>query len=248
MESPVKSLLTRSQEARESLLKARIANQNKLQLSAIHNLQSTWSTKQSKASKVWDKFSWFSGSEINNLELKMLHDGVSALALEAQNLLKTSDDVQELSKNDLWTRLLKLADTATNKTQEALKMAWETKIEESGTIETPERIESLMPKTPKNSLNLSIYRETFTNFRRLRDLPSPNSAQDIIDLGKYASLLHEKFNNFVLDMPEEVKLFQQALIAGNAVISLLTPTVIQWLQDNDDITRFVIRVKSNYGS
>jgi hypothetical protein len=47
-------------------------------------------------------------------------------------------------------------------------------------------------------------------------------------------------------MPDEVRTFQQALVVGSAGLKLLTPTVVEWLQKNDDPERFAIKINANY--
>ncbi|MNT95810.1 hypothetical protein D3C72_2377640 [compost metagenome] len=45
--------------------------------------------------------------------------------------------------------------------------------------------------------------------------------------------------------PEAIRLFLKAIESGGASLDLITPEVMEWLRENDDPNRFVVKSKAN---
>ena len=240
------SLLQLSLSLGSSLEQARMANVARSQLAAVQNLQKEWGLRKNKAKTLFDTAAWFDETLLANVEFQAKNAAVKGLAQEVVSVLSSNDDVQDVSKNNLWTRLLGQAESATAALNTLVRTEWAKKIADAGTFETPERIGSVMPRTPANTSTLQNYRQSYAAFTGLSSKAIPGSAQDLTEIGTLAAALVASYKNLVLDMPDEVRTFQQALVAGSAGLKLLTPTVVEWLQKNDDPERFAIRINSNY--
>lgn len=240
------SLLHSSQILGSSLEQARIANVTRSQIAAIQNLQNEWSSKKNKAATLFEKAAWFDESLVADTDLQTKNAAVKRLVQDVVSVLRSNDNVQEVSKDNLWTRLLSQAENAATVLDTLIRTEWAKRVANAGTFETPERIGSVMPKTPKNTFTLQNYRQTYASFTALKSKGTPGSIQDLEEIDRLAAVLVANYKELVLDMPDEVRTFQQALVVGNAGLNLLTPTVVEWLQKNDDPERFVISINLDY--
>lgn len=237
------SLLSRSQMARENLQKAQIANQIRHQVSSIQNLHATWSERKRKVGEVVEKLSWLRIAVAEEPDLQMAQEVLRGLAGDAWTLLSNTDDVQAVSKGDLWTRLLNSAAGMTTKTETVVRQVWALRIEESGVVDSPERIEEQMPKSPANMSTLQDYKQLYERYKVLRTQFSPKSSEDLTALRESALQLQELLQKIDLELPDDVRKFYRGLNCG-AGLELLTPTVLSWLKEKDDISRFVVRVRN----
>lgn len=237
------SLLCRSQMAQENLKKAQIANQIRHQVSSIQNLHATWSDRKRKVGEALEKLSWLSIAVAEEPDLQMAQDVLRGLAEDAWTLLSNADDVQAVSKGDLWTRLLNSAEGMSAKTETVVRQVWALRIEESGVVDSPERIEEQMPKSPANMSTLQDYKDLYARYKVLRTQFFPKTSEDLTALRDSALQLQELLQKIDLELPDEVRKFYRALNFG-AGLELLTPTVLSWLKEKDDISRFLVRVRN----
>ncbi|MEJ8827218.1 hypothetical protein WKW80_35430 [Variovorax humicola] len=237
------TLLARSTDAQAQLGRTHIANQVRHQLATIQSRQSEWDGARKPIDALYAKLQWFGAEVSADADLQEVLGKVRYLSGQAQELLRSGTDMEVLTQDELWVRLINQAKTAADTARAAVRAAWRARVLAAGTLPAPEEISNLMMPSPTNQAALRAYREQHERYRALRDRLEPGSESDLYAVDQYARDLQARQQSFALNLPPEVKLFREALPLG-APLPLLTPSVLQWLQEHDDPTRFAVHVKS----
>lgn len=238
------SLLTRSVAAQAQLDRTSKANQVRNQVAAIQARQGEWSGAKNPLMAARAKLKWFKLDAEAAKSTADAVDGVEHLSSKAKEVLLNGVDIADVAQEGLWLRLVNQAKAATDIVREETRKAWRARIEATADLPAPEIIGNLMMPSPANQAALKAYRERFQRYRALRNSSEPSSESDLKDLVDCENELTRRHSEFVLDMPSAVRRFQQELPVG-APLALLTPEVLAWLNSNDDLSRFVVRVRSN---
>ncbi len=237
------SLISRSIAAQAQLERTNQANQVRDQLSAIQARQTEWSNAKRPLIAVKTKLKWFT---LDAEAVKATSDAIDAvkhLSSKAKEVLINGVDIDDVSKDSLWLRMVKQASSSTDVLREEMRKAWRASIEATAELPEPESIRILMMASPANQAALRAYNERFQRYRSLRKSSEPSSQDDLKDLRDCEKELKRRYSEFVLDLPPAVRRFQQELPIG-APLELLTPEVLAWLKENDDLARFVVRTKA----
>lgn len=237
------TLLARSTSAQAQLNRTHIANQVRHQLATIQSRQLEWDSARKPIDVLYAKLQWFGPEASDAADLQEALGKVRYLSGQAQELLRSGTDMEVLSKEELWLRLINQAKTAADTARLAVRAAWRARILAVGTFPAPEEIGNLMMPSPANQAALRSYRDQHERYRVLRDRPEPGSESDLNSLDQYAKELQVRQQSFALNLPPDVKLFRAALPLG-AALTLLTPSVLQWLREHDDPTRFAVHLKT----
>lgn len=238
------SLLARSIAAQAQLERTSQANQVRNQIAAIQARQGEWSGAKKPLMAAKAKLKWFKLDAEAAKSTADALDGVEHLSSKAKEVLLSGVDIADVAQDGLWLRLVNQAKSATDTVREETRKAWRARIETTADLPAPEIIGNLMMPSPANQVALKAYRERFQRYRALRNSSEPNAESDLKDLVDCENELARRHSEFVLDMPPAVRRFQQELPVG-APLALLTPDVLAWLSSNDDLSRFVVRVKTN---
>jgi len=239
----VGSLIKRSAAAQAQLERTNRANQVRNQISAIQARQGEWSGAKKPLMAAKTKLKWFA---LDPESAKAASDAISAvehLSSKAKDVLFREADIGAVAENNLWVRLINQAKSTTVILREETQKAWRARVEASADLPAPELIGSRMMPSPVNQAALKTYREHYQRYRMLRNSTEPSAKGDLKDLMDCEAQLKRRYGEFVLDMPEAVRRFQQELPIG-AALELLTPEVLAWLKANDDLKRFVIRTRT----
>lgn len=237
------SLISRSIVAQAQLERTNQANQVRNQVSAIQARQTEWSNAKRPLIAAKTKLKWFT---LDAEAVKATSDAIDAvkhLSSKAKEVLVNGVDIDDVSKDGLWLRMVKQASSSTDVLREEMRKAWRASIEATAELPEPESIRILMMASPANQAALRAYSERFQRYRTLRKSSEPSSQDDLKDLRDCEKELKRRYSEFVLDLPPAVRRFQQELPIG-APLELLTPEVLAWLKENDDLSRFVVRTKA----
>ena len=237
------SLLTRSVAAQAQLDRTSQANQVRNQMATIQARQGEWSVAKKPLLAAKAKLKWF---QLDAEAAKTTADavnGVEHLSSKAREVLLTSVDIADVAQDGLWLRLVNQAKSATETVREEMRRAWRARIEDTADLPAPDLISNLMMPSPANQAALKAYRERYQRYRTLRSSAEPSSEIDLKELVDCEKELTRRHSEFVLYMPPAVRRFQQELPVG-APLALLTPEVLAWLSSNDDLSRFVVRLKN----
>ncbi|MDM4769073.1 hypothetical protein [Solimonas sp. SE-A11] len=161
---------------------------------------------------------------------------------EALSRLESGDDVSKLTEDPLWTRLLGSAENATGLLNAAVSEEWRRFVDELGALESPEKLEATLPKTPANRRVLQAYAPGYAEFRKLAGQEMPRSPGDKESLRQAISGSREVLSGLERNVPEEVENFFRAIDAGSATLSLITPSLLRWLEANGQLDNYQVRV------
>jgi hypothetical protein len=155
--------------------------------------------------------------------------------------LKQDDDINELTRDAVWKRLLKSSEGLAEDLQAAAQKAWQVYLEEHATLENPVALRRRTPQTPQNNEALQAYQASYTAYENIKRLPIPRNGEDLAQLQTHVAACREAFSQLSFDLPVEVKRFYEAISAGNATLAIVNPTVLGWLAEHGHLDRFRVR-------
>jgi hypothetical protein len=155
--------------------------------------------------------------------------------------LQQHDDINELTRDAAWKRLLKSAEGLTEDLEAAGCKAWSAYLEEQGTPENPVMLRQRTPPTPQNEEALRDYQASFATYEVIARLPLPRSAEDVAQLANDVAACRKAFLKLTFDLPAEVKRFYEAISTGTATLVQVTPSVLTWLAERAQLERFRVR-------
>lgn len=239
------TILDRTNLIMAGLERAKQANIARQESAELSRRRAEWSEHKAHQLRLKDRHSWIPLSPAATASVAAENTKVRPLALEAAKRLQ-EEGVQGLTKDDLWMRLGASAASAVKVTEEALRSAWQLQVEAIGDFEEPTSIERKVKSAPSpgNLAAFEDYKRAHFNYRSVVKQPLPSDPSALSVLNEAAATLRKVRERFDFSMPLEVKHFLEALEYGGAALGLLTPAVLDWLKQNDDINRFVIRVKA----
>lgn len=150
-------------------------------------------------------------------------------------------DIKELTRDAVWTRLLKSCEGLTKEFDAAGRKAWKAFLEQLGTLEDPTTLRSRTPPTPSNDDALRAYQVDYAAFEAISRLQLPRSADDLVQISAHVASCRLAFDRIAFDLPDEVKAFYAAINAGTATLAHVTPNVSKWLGEQGYLDRFRVR-------
>jgi len=196
-----------------------------------------------------------------NEKLKVLRSRTACLALAADDAkavfskhaalrqnagtilarLKQNDNINELTRDAAWKRLLKSSEGLSDDLEAAGRKAWTSYLEEHGNLENPVALRQRTPPTPQNSDALRAYQESYPAYEAIARLSLPRTAEDLEQLTTHVAACRQAFARLTFDLPDEVKRFYEAINAGTATLAEVTPNVLNWLAEHGHLERFRVR-------
>ena len=140
-----------------------------------------------------------------------------------------------------WSLLLKEVNDASRELESTVQSAWRGYCQNMFTGDTPDGIRTQLAPTKSNDDALELYETHFFRLKAAREkLPAD---QETIDNAQNAAVeLEQAARAFDFDVPSDVKKFLEAVLSSDgAQLSLLTPSVEQWLKHNDSFNSYRIR-------
>jgi hypothetical protein len=167
-----------------------------------------------------------------------------ALRQNAQKVLSRlleKEDIKELTRDAVWTRLLNACQGFTDVLDAAGRKAWRAYLEQLGTLENPPTLRSRTPPTPSNEDALRAYQISYAAFAAIARLELPRSPDDLVQISAHVASCQQAFARLAFDLPDEVKAFYDAIYADTATLAHVTPTVAKWLDEQGQLGRFRVR-------
>lgn len=155
--------------------------------------------------------------------------------------LEENDDIKELTRDAAWTRLLKASEGLAKEFETAGRNAWRAHLEQQGTLEDPSTLRLRTPTTPQNEEALRAYQASYTAYEAIARLTLPRTAEELTQLSTHVAACRQAFARLTFDLPNEVKVFYEALQAGTATLAQVTPQVLKWLAEQGHLERFLVR-------
>ena len=200
-----------------------------------------WNGQRNKLTAARQKAEWIDIASGQTPALAESWNQLCWNAGEALSRLESGDDVSKLTEDPLWTRLLGSAENAAEILSTAVLEEWRKFVDELGALESPEKLEATLPKTPANRRVLQVYAPSFAKFRSLTGQDMPRSPGDKEGLRRAISDCREALAGLERNVPEEVEKFFRAVDSGNATLSHITPSLLRWLEANSQLDNYQVR-------
>ena len=239
------TLIQSCSQLRAGLQKVKVANQTRQEISALQDRMREWGQRVSTRQSLLDKTRIVDPSLLQREDIKQVDQGVLSLAEQSRRLLEDGGNVQDLATDSLWTRLNNAAESANQLLREASCEQWRQFVESLGHIDSAAVLEGRMLKTPSNEAILTKYREHYAKYQSAVRVELPSSASARLDLTSTVANLQELREQLKGSAPEAVRVFLKAIENGGASLELLTPEVFEWIRENDDQNRFVVKPRNS---
>jgi hypothetical protein len=223
------------------LQNAKLAFQTRQELSALQQRKREWEQQASDRLELVTKARLVDENLLLKEEIAKADASVHALALEAKKVLQDGGNVQDLSKDSLWTKLTKAAASSNTLLRDAAKTQWQQFTESLGHVVTPQVLEGRMLKTPANEVLLTTYKQQYLMYSAAVRAELPISVTTQTDLTNVVQTLQGLSEQLQGTAPDAVRKFLKAVGNGGADLELLTSEVMEWLRANDTPSRFVIK-------
>jgi len=235
-------MLERSKAVSETM--ALLITARKLQHKRARLEQRTqeWAERRSKLIASRSRAEWIQMQPSEIAAFVQRRDQLANHAKEAVSRLSGGEDVSALTEDPLWTKLLKSAEGAVESLDEAIRQGWRAIVDEAGALEEPSALEATLPQTPANKQALDNYKTKYRDYRKLADQAAPRSAGDS---GNIVTAVRECRNALATlqpDVPKEVDEFFRAVDGYTATLAYVTPEVLRWLKDNEQLARYQVRI------
>lgn len=163
------------------------------------------------------------------------------LAQEAAQRLAQRPDIEALTEGDLWVRLLQTAQKTASDAWDQVKGAWALRVQEFRQLTPSHQLRATASPLPQNDALLADYEAQYRAASRLAGMENPRSASDPDAFSQAIDSCKEIAGRLRFDAPTDVEEFFRAINAGGASLTLLTPAVLAWLSENDQLIRYVVR-------
>ena len=163
------------------------------------------------------------------------------LALQAAQRLEERPDVECLTEEDLWVRLLQTAQKAAGAAWEQVKTTWRFKVMDFQQLIPPHQLRATASPLPQNDVVLGGYEIQYRTASRMAGMEAPKTASDLEAFTQAIDACRSLASQLRFDAPKEVEEFFRAINAGGASLSLVTPTVLAWLSESDQLSRYTVR-------
>lgn len=224
-----------------TLNQVEIARRNASQRAAIEQRVREWSDRTSKLDRARERAKLIDlpdyQAEASRTEWKKTRD----LAAAAADRLAETGDASSLSRDPLWTQLLASAQAAAESTENAIAVAWQKFVQEHDPMESAADVRGRLSLTPENEQALRDYEAVYATYSRLSSQAGPRTPNDRQVFLETLSQCRQVFQRFQFDVPSDVGAFFRAVNSGGASLNLMTPVVMQWLADNHQLGRYVVR-------
>lgn len=146
-----------------------------------------------------------------------------------------------LKRGQIWSALLKEINDAGNDLSSAVFAAWRGHRQAVFAGETPAQIRGKLARTPTNDQAYEKYDGLYSRLKTAFDVLPPDTAT-IAATWQIAEELEKVAKDFDFDVPADVKQFLEAVLSiKGAPLSLLTPSVLEWLRNNSGLESYAIR-------
>jgi hypothetical protein len=146
-----------------------------------------------------------------------------------------------LKRGQGWNTLLSEVDNAGRDLASAVVGGWKGHRQAVFAGETPAQIRGKLARTPANDKAFEKYEALYTRLKAAFEALPPDAAA-IAATGKIANDLQTAAKDFDFDVPTDVKQFLEAVLSiKGAPLSLLTPSVLEWLANNGGLDSYAVR-------
>lgn len=236
------TLLEEARQAQNGLDKVRLANQVRHQLAAVQRRASEWDKCKQKRVMLAQKVGYIAPPDAAMADITQANKATQALCAQVRQLLLDTKDIEVLSQDDLWLRLLRTAEKANKICEGAIRTTWKALIQALGAVESSSALAARVPATPGNEKVLTTYSALYSNYATLATADMPAGPDSAPELEACVEQLR-KILSTLTPAPDSVHRFFKAIETGGATLDLITEEVLEWLKRHDDWTRFVVKTR-----
>ena len=155
--------------------------------------------------------------------------------------LQGNKDIKELTRDAVWTRLLKASDGLAEALEVAGRNAWSAHCEQLGSLEDHDTLRLRTPLTPQNEEALRRYQTSYVAYAAIANRTLPASADDLTQLEAHLAACKAAYGHITFNLPPAVRAFFDALQRDSATLANVTPQVLTWLAEQGQLERFRVR-------
>lgn len=235
------TLAEQCQQARSTIEALVVAQRLQHQRTTLRERTTEWEKARSDWAKAVEQAGWIhlrpeSVPDCAKIQLALRRD-----AREAQKRLSDMQDVSSLATDPLWTRLLRSTDKAAEALRRATQNAWRTWVESTERPIAPAVLRSKVASIPANREILKRYQQVHAVYERLAAQSEPRGAADAAELRAAEAECKEAVDGLSYNVPAAVEVFFRAVDGCTATLASLTPEVLQWLREHDQLNQYAIR-------
>jgi len=158
---------------------------------------------------------------------------------EVSNRFSEKREAKSLTKGKNWEFLRSAINSIATAIDKDLSESWKKYVVGASSGEPPENLKAILAPTDQNRSALDRYQ---TEFSRLNAFIGfvPNSQKPFEDVKRSGSKLKQIYKEFDFDVPDEVKIYLDAVGRGGAGLDLLTQDVRAWLTQNRTLSKYKI--------
>lgn len=163
------------------------------------------------------------------------------LAHQAAERLEQRPAIEVLTEEDLWVRLLQSAQKTAATAWAEVKRAWTQRVEDFRQLTPSPQLRATASPLPQNDGLLAEYEVHYRAACRFAAMEAPKSTDHPASFAQAIDTCRSLAPQLRLDAPAEVEEFFRAINAGGASLTMVTPTVLAWLAENDQLGRYTVR-------
>jgi hypothetical protein len=235
------NLLELSKSLESTLAQLQAARSGARDGEAIDRRTKQWSTELADLQSANQRAIWLSVelSKLPSFPEQFAY--TRQLARQAAERLDERPDVEVLIEEDLWVRLLQTTQKTAATAWTEVKRAWAWRVEEFNQLTLPQQLRVTASPLPQNAELLTKYEENFRAASRFAAMESPKTADQPASFVQAIDTCRSLAAQLSFDAPAEVEEFFRAISAGSASLALVTPSVLAWLAENDQLSRYGVR-------
>jgi hypothetical protein len=235
------SILQRFQQLNQQLNNLSLAKQNMDVVRRIQERSAEWKTVKEKLDRHEASAQILSLDEGQFPALLLKRKAVRRHAADIRQRLQAASDVAGVTQDETWRKLLSSVTGLTEMLETAAREAWKRAVEEYGGLEQPSTVRAQMPLTSENESAARRYDDSFRMFQELARLSLPRSPSDLKNLKAHADACRQAYGFITFNVPEDVRDFLKAIQEDSATVEHLTPAVIEWLKEKQQLALYRIR-------
>ena len=234
-------LTEQCQQARSTIEELVLAQRHQNQRSELRARTAQWNKVRTDWTKAVEQADWMALSPDSVPDCAKILSALRGDAREAAERLGTMQDISSLAADPMWTRLLQLTSRAAETLRAATQGAWRDWIEVEERPVAPAALRAKVANIPANREILKRYEQAHAAYERLARLSAPRNTGDASALRAAEAECKAALGGLALDAPPPVEAFFRAVDGHTATLANLTPEVLEWLRERNQLHQYIIR-------
>jgi len=216
----------------------------KLHVADVQNIQNRseeWRKCKAKRIGVQSKARLLALAAEDEATVGAKRKSLRELAATVLSRVQGDEDINKITRDDVWLRLLRASDGFAEALEGAVRRAWSSYLEQRGSLEDPTTLRLRTPKTPQNEEALRMYLRNHALYADIAKRPLPATPEDLTQLDAHVAACKVAYKQITFDLPPDVRAFFDAFQSDSATLAHLTPQVLAWLAERKQLEFFRVR-------